>query len=113
MMLLLCTLLPIISAFSQPRTSSCSPGYNITNVAKEARNLASHSWEYGTAAEAFLELYNPELSVFGTNPFPGNDIPSVNWANVDALAYVKPIILTNNQTLVNGDGKPLFTSFDV
>jgi hypothetical protein len=54
-----------------------------------------------------------ELSVFGTNPFPGNDIPSVNWANVDALAYVKPIILTNNQTLVNGDGKPLFTSFDV
>ncbi|KAK3314552.1 hypothetical protein B0H66DRAFT_576774 [Apodospora peruviana] len=43
-------------------------------------NLASESWEWGTAAEALLELYNPELSVFGSNPFPGGNVLVPNSA---------------------------------
>jgi len=35
--------------------------------------------------EALLELYNPELSVFGTKPFP---VPTVPRAQVRALDYV-------------------------
>lgn len=80
-------------------------GYNVAAVAQQARMLASHSWEYGTAAEAFLELYNPELSVFSDDPFPGNKIPVTDWQCVNALAYVQPFILTENQTLIDGDGK--------
>lgn len=84
---------------------NASAGYNVTAVARQARLLSSHSWEYGTAAEALLELYNPELSVFGENPFPGNRIPVTDWQCVNALAYVQPFILTENQTLIDGDGK--------
>ena len=80
-------------------------GYNVDLVAGHARTLASHSWEYGTAAEALLELYNSSLSVFSSDPFPGGKIPNVNWMNVNALSYVQPFISTNSQTLIDGDGQ--------
>ena len=80
-------------------------GYNVSLVADQAQNLSSHSWEYGTAAEALLELYNPYLSIFGQDPFPGGKVPVVDWTKVNALSFVKPFILTNNETLIDGDGK--------
>ncbi len=60
--------------------------------------LASHSWEFGTASEALLELYTPELSVFGT-PFPIPKNPSS-----PALDYAKRNISTDSDQLVDGDG---------
>jgi hypothetical protein len=33
-------------------------------------DTSNSSWEYGTAVEAFLELDFPDLSVYGTAPFP-------------------------------------------
>jgi hypothetical protein len=50
-------------------------GYNVYSAAQAMVDLASHSWEWGTAAEALLELYTPELSVFGTDPFPDGKVP--------------------------------------
>jgi hypothetical protein len=91
--------------FNHEENCAVDVGYNVGLVASQARALASHSWEYGTAAEAFLELYNHGLSVFGADPFPGGEVPKVDWADVDALAYVKPFILLSNQTLIDGDGK--------
>lgn len=90
------------------RATSCTSniGYNVEAVANQAQRLASHSWEYGTAAEALLELYNPNLSVFGKNPFPGGHVPVVNWEAIKSLSYVKPFIQTDGQTLIDGDGKP-------
>ncbi|KAF9555627.1 hypothetical protein CPC08DRAFT_642627 [Agrocybe pediades] len=61
-----------------------SPGFDIQKVAEKAQSLPSHAWEWGTAAEALLELYNPELSVFSARPFP---VPVVNYTEVLALNY--------------------------
>ncbi|KAM6492170.1 hypothetical protein JOM56_011894 [Amanita muscaria] len=60
------------------------PGFDIQKVASIAQSLPSHSWEYGTAAEALLELYNPEYSIFGEKPFP---VPTLNPQNTQSLAY--------------------------
>jgi hypothetical protein len=54
--------------------------------------LASHSWEWGTAAEALLELYTPELSVFGSNPFPNGKVPHADPSSTFALEYAKQFI---------------------
>jgi hypothetical protein len=111
LVLLSCTLLPDIQAATRktirPNTCKFDIGYNVNFVADQARALSSHSWEYGTTAEAFLELYNPSLSIFGPDPFPGGQIPYVDWTEVKALSYAKPFILINSETLIDGDGKPI------
>ncbi|ESK86698.1 hypothetical protein Moror_10945 [Moniliophthora roreri MCA 2997] len=61
-----------------------SPGFDIKKVALLAESLPSHSWEYGTAAEALLELYNPSISVFGDKPFP---VPVYFRSEVKSLDY--------------------------
>ncbi|UKZ96825.1 uncharacterized protein TrAFT101_011601 [Trichoderma asperellum] len=75
-------------------------GFDAYAASQVMINMASHSWEWGTAAEALLELYNPELSVFGSSPFPNGKVPQAN-PNTTALAYAKQFINRNSQTLVN------------
>jgi hypothetical protein len=53
-------------------------GLDIFTAAQVMIDLASHSWEWGTGAEALLELYNNELSVFGPDPFPNGQIPQAD-----------------------------------
>ncbi|KAJ6568378.1 hypothetical protein DFH09DRAFT_1261335 [Mycena vulgaris] len=70
-----------------------SPGFDIAKVTALAESLPAESWEFGTAAEALLELYNPELSVFGKTPFP--------------VAHEQPILrqaLSATTGLSNGNG---------
>ena len=74
-------------------------GYDVFQAAQVMTDLASHSWEWGTAAQALLELYNPELSVFGANPFPGGHVPDAA-PTIKALAYAKKFIKLNGKTLV-------------
>ncbi len=74
-------------------------GYNVYAAAQTMVNLASRSWEWGTAAEALLELYNPELSVFGANPFPGGKVPRADSTTL-ALKYAKQFIRVQGQVLV-------------
>ncbi|KAH6891845.1 hypothetical protein BKA70DRAFT_1536843 [Coprinopsis sp. MPI-PUGE-AT-0042] len=67
-------LLPVLGLFS-PRPHSFNPfpfdpGFKIENVTALAMSLPSHSWEYGVTTQALLEIYQPEYSVFGSNPFP-------------------------------------------
>ena len=47
------------------------PGFGelLDMIIAQAEGLPSHSWEYGTAVEALLELYNPPASVFGSGTF--------------------------------------------
>ncbi|KAF5383001.1 hypothetical protein D9615_004847 [Tricholomella constricta] len=61
-----------------------SPGFDIQKVAALAESRPSHSWEYGAAAQALLELHNASLSVFGDTPFP---VQCVDKDEVKALAY--------------------------
>jgi hypothetical protein len=67
-------------------------GYNPYTAAQAMVKLASHSWEWGTAAEALLELYTPELSVFGSNPFPNGKVPHADPSSTFALEYAKQFI---------------------
>ncbi|KAI0900420.1 hypothetical protein F4806DRAFT_448610 [Annulohypoxylon nitens] len=76
----------------------------INSVITQGQNLASHSWEYGTFAEALLEWYNPTSSVFGSNAFSDGKIPVLQVADTRSLSYAKPQISTSGDTLVDGDG---------
>jgi hypothetical protein len=76
----------------------------ISKVISQGRNLATHSWEFGTFSESLLEWYNPSLSVFSASPFANGKIPVVQVNNVEALSYAQPHIWTNSTTLVGGDG---------
>lgn len=79
------------------------PGFDIQKVASIAQSLPSHSWEYGTAAEALLELYNPEYSIFGEKPFP---VPTINPQNTQSLAYAATKFQLGQppNVLINGGG---------
>ncbi|KAJ6452413.1 hypothetical protein C8R45DRAFT_640617 [Mycena sanguinolenta] len=90
-----------LSAVSSP--TPFDPGFNITAVAAEAKALPSHSWEFGTATEALLELYNPLLSVFGPAPFP---VKTLDPSTIPSLAYAQEVIVigTGANGLSDGDG---------
>jgi hypothetical protein len=78
------------------------PGYDVSSAAQVMVNLAGQSWEWGTTAEALLELYDPELSVFGSDPFPGGTVPSPA-AGTFALEYAQSYIDIDGQVLVAQD----------
>jgi hypothetical protein len=92
-------------ASSTTSPTSFNAGFNIANVVSVAERLASHSWEYGTLAEALLELYNPEDAVYATSTaFPNGKIPAVTAANIPSLSYVKSKFVLGDGTLSSGDG---------
>lgn len=78
----------------------------ISDVLAKAIEVATHSWEYGTVAEAILEWRDSSLSIWN-NPFPGGSGPKLDHANIAALSYAKPYIRTDNTTLVDGNGRLL------
>lgn len=79
------------------------PGFNVRAVASQAKFIPSHSWEFGTAAEALLELYDPQYSVFGSRPFP---VPTLRKGDIAALEYAdeKITIGQGANALASGDG---------
>ncbi|KAJ3980119.1 hypothetical protein F5890DRAFT_1568966 [Lentinula detonsa] len=79
------------------------PGFDIEAVAGTAKALPSHSWEFGTATEALLELYNSSYSVFGSATFP---VPFLVPQGVPSLAYAADVIVlgTGANGLSDGDG---------
>ncbi|KAJ3505924.1 hypothetical protein NLJ89_g7157 [Agrocybe chaxingu] len=81
-----------LSASLSALVPSLEQGFNASSIAKVRTNLldiASASWELGTAAQALTELSWPALSVFNTSAFPpssrlsGSAIPTdvLNIAN--------------------------------
>lgn len=89
---------------SHPTPIPFSPGFNISAVLTLATLLPSHSWEFGTASEALLELYSPSLSVFSSSSAPFHGSPP-EYA-VPALKYAKSKIVlgTGANGLSDGDG---------
>lgn len=53
-------------------TSTVDIGFSPTVVQAIATSKAKSNWEWGTNAQALLELYDPDVSV---NAFPGGKIP--------------------------------------
>ncbi|MCJ1377744.1 hypothetical protein MMC17_000840 [Xylographa soralifera] len=85
-------------------TSNPDPGFDIHKVLEKGLELAAHSWEWGTAAEALLEFHSPELSVFSADPFPGDELPKVDVENIPSLVYARKFISTDGEGLCEGDG---------
>lgn len=75
-------------------SSEVTAGFNAFQAAQVMVDKAGQSWEWGTAAEALLELYNPELTVYSNNAFPGGKIPKAD-PNTFALKYARQFINTN------------------
>lgn len=94
------TVLLAVLAINSVNAINVNPGYDVDKVRQQMINLAAHSWEWGTASEALLELDTPELSVFGLAPFP---IPS--HPSSPALDYARQHIYLNSSILVPGDGR--------
>ncbi|KAG5653301.1 hypothetical protein H0H81_001261 [Sphagnurus paluster] len=100
-----------------------SPGFPIEKVSDLAVAISSHSWEFGTATEALLELYDPGISVFGDSPFhsghthtgdehektkagSGKRAPAEHSGLPRGLAYAaeKIVLGTGVNALADGDG---------
>jgi hypothetical protein len=90
----------IYLSISRTVIAVANPGYDVFGAAQVMIAKAGQSWEWGTAAEALLELYNNELSVFGATPFPNGQIPKADPGTF-ALSYAKQFINTNAQVLVD------------
>ena len=77
-------------------------------ITERAKVLASHSREYGTLAQALLELHNPSLTVFSSSAFPADKVPaSPPWLDVQGLEYAHHFIDADEDggpTLAEGDG---------
>ncbi|KIY67562.1 hypothetical protein CYLTODRAFT_353000 [Cylindrobasidium torrendii FP15055 ss-10] len=72
-----------------------NPGFDIQAVVNTSIHLPSHSWEYGAATMALLELYNPQNSVFGAVPFPA----PILWSDdsVPAMKFGKEWIVLGGE----------------
>jgi hypothetical protein len=77
----------------------------INLVLQKATQVAQHSWEYGTVAEAAWEWNtNSFQSSIWNNPFPNGQAPKLDPNSNAFLSYVKPHISTSGNTLIDGDG---------
>ncbi|KAH8810677.1 Six-hairpin glycosidase-like protein [Xylogone sp. PMI_703] len=88
----------LVSVLSMQVISAESTTLNVLAIAKQMVGLARSSWEFGTAAEALLELHNPSLSVFGATPFV---CPA---PSIEALKYASQYIYLDHEALIPGDG---------
>jgi hypothetical protein len=73
-------------------------GFEVGPAEKLALEMPSHSWEYGTAAQALLELHDPDVSVFSPDAFSCAGIPNKQTASTN---YAKKFIQTNSETLID------------
>ncbi len=81
-------------------------GFDVSKVMDINIATATRSWELGAAAQALLELHNPDLTIFTKTPFPAGLLPrSHDMTKVKGLQYIKPAIWTNGTaTLTEGEG---------
>ena len=101
--LITCLLLIFIGSAASSNVFPFSPGFDIKAVLSLAISLPSHSWEFGTASEALLELYEPQYAVFGADPFP---VPTISPSQSVSLGYAqeKIVIGSGANGLSDGDG---------
>ncbi|KAF2722629.1 hypothetical protein K431DRAFT_319569 [Polychaeton citri CBS 116435] len=99
--------LSLQASFEKSDRKACcliDAGYDPLLAVQQADRLATHSWEYGTVAEALLELFDPHLAVFSPYAFPSGKLPTPEPTRVRSLSYAGPHIRLDNVTLIDGDG---------
>ncbi|PPJ52027.1 hypothetical protein CBER1_10394 [Cercospora berteroae] len=73
--------------------------FRINAALSQAHEQATHSWEIGYAHEATMQIFNPERSVFGSDPFPGGELPTLGLRLDEASLYAQPKIRTHDKSL--------------
>ncbi|KAF2824786.1 hypothetical protein CC86DRAFT_419988 [Ophiobolus disseminans] len=76
-------------------------GFNVNQVSNLASSKAKSNWEWGTQAQALLELSDPFVSVFSNGAFPNGAIPKQATAGT---TYAKQYIKTDRNTLTAAGG---------
>lgn len=97
----------LVSVSAAPARSRLSTSFiDLSKTLTLAKSLSTHSWEWGTAIQASLEVLNPELSVFSTSAFPNGKIPAVTGAIscYDGLDYAQRKINLTGNALADGEG---------
>jgi len=98
---------PVFSSILHGFPFTLDPGFDIWQVAALAESIPSHSWEFGTASETLLELYDPDISVFGSEPFSLTEqYLKARRGQIRSLEYAKSVIVlgTGVNGLADGDG---------
>ena len=80
-------------------------GIPVEKALQEAVDTSTQTWERGTTSIALIETYNPELSVYGEDPFPGGKLPQVEVKNVRGLQYAQQFIKTDSDRLQPDEGE--------
>ena len=76
--------------------------FDATSTTNRARKAALSAREVGGATEAFLELFSPDKSVFGSDPFPNGYLPPVGMSLEPHLQFA------DKQQKFNVYGKTLY-----
>ncbi|EKM59355.1 uncharacterized protein PHACADRAFT_249789 [Phanerochaete carnosa HHB-10118-sp] len=104
----LCLLLAACFASSLPVAQVNFDDATIAKVEADMLQIATHSWELGTAAEALTELLAPSLSVFRSTAFPPPSSLSLAVGNTTAMMNIAVTTVrtkpADSLTLINGDG---------
>ena len=63
------------------------------------QRYSNHSWEYGVASEALLEVYNPGYTVWAGEPFPNDKLRKLPLKKPEGIMWVQRHIRYNGKTL--------------
>jgi len=93
--------------FDNASPEVCRSTFNYTfriNAARsQVERLSTHSWEYGIGVEAMLELLDPDMTVFASEPFPADKIQKLPMKKPQSILWMQRHIRTKNEPTLYAD----------
>ncbi|KAI5365159.1 Putative six-hairpin glycosidase superfamily, glycosyl hydrolase, family 88 [Septoria linicola] len=77
--------------------------FPINAALAQAQEHSKHSWEIGYAHEATMQIFDPDRSVFGREPFPGGKLPTLGLRLDEASIYAQKKIKVLDTSLFDED----------
>jgi hypothetical protein len=93
--------------FNNASPELCRSTFNYTFRINAARSqierLSTNSWEYGTGVEAMLELLDPDMTVFATEPFPADKVQKLPMKRPQSILWMQRHIRVKNEPTLYAD----------
>jgi len=93
--------------FDNASPELCRSTFNYTFRVNAARSqverLSTHSWEYGTGVEAMLELLDPDMTVFASEPFPADKVQKLPMKRPQSILWMQRHIRIKNEPTLYAD----------
>lgn len=83
--------------------STFNYGFRVNAARSQLERLADYSWEFGTGSEAMLELLDPELTVFSSEPFPADKIQKLPLKKPQGVLWMQFRIRTKGEPTLHSD----------